>query len=199
MRHDIAIAGHGFGLRPIAEADAGFAARLRADPALNRFIHAGDGDVEAQRRWLRAYEERPGDYYFIVEALARGEPEGLISVYDVADDPSAADAHCAEWGRWLLRPGSLAAVESAWLVYRVAFDRLGLPAVCCRTLSANTRVVSFHDSCGIDTRRLLPAHVPWPGGALDAVEHRVDRADWPRLSARLEPLARRTALRLGRG
>ncbi len=199
MRHDIALAGHGYGLRPITLADAAFAAGLRADPALSRFIHAGDGNVDTQREWLRAYEAREGDYYFVVESLRRGEPEGLISVYGVPPDPAADGAPCAEWGRWVLRPGSLAAVESAWLIYRVAFEHLGLPAVCCRTLAANTRVVSFHDSCAVGTRRVLPAHVPWPGGALDAIEHRVERGDWPQLSARLEPVARLTARRLARG
>lgn len=192
MRHELSLRGEAFGLRPVADADAGFIVALRSDPELGRYLHATSTRVEDQLAWLAGYYERAGDYYFVIERLGSGEREGLISVYDVADGQ-------AEWGRWLLRPGSLAAVESAALIYRCAFDVLGLDAVCCRTLAANERVVSFHDSCGLTERRLLPAYVSQHGQDWDAVEHRLTRAAWPAVDARLGQLARLTARRLQRG
>ncbi len=184
MRHDIALTGHAYRLRPIDSGDAAFAAALRADAGLSRFIHGGDGDVQAQQRWLQAYFERPGDHYFVIESVRTGDAQGLVSVYDLD-----AGLRTAEWGRWILRHGSMAAPESAWLIYRVAFDVLNLDSVYCRTVAQNKRVVSFHNSCGIRSRRTLPAHFTLNGEILDAVEHRVERADWPRLSKRLEEFA----------
>lgn len=194
MRHELSLAGHAFGLRPIADSDAAFAAALRADPALNRHIHAGSGDVQEQLRWMQAYYERERDYYFVVESLRSGSREGLISVYDID-----AASGVGEWGRWVMRQGSLAAVESAWLIYKLSFEMLQLSAVLCRTVADNLRVVSFHDSCGIGQRRELPGFFTLRGQATDGVEHRVERDAWPALSARLERLALLGARRANRG
>lgn len=191
MRHDHLIEGPGHRLRPVHDGDAAFIAALRAHPALSRHIHAGDGDVRRQLDWLRAYYDRPGDLYWVVEPLVGapgGAAEGVISVYDV--DAARREA---EWGRWVLRPGSLAAVESAWLVYRAAFERIGLDAVFCRTLADNAAVVSFHDSCGIPERRVLPKAVELRGARHDVVEHRLTAAQWPAVSQRLAALAERVA------
>src|ERR1039457_4516855 len=53
-------------------------------------------------------------------------------------------------GRWILRRGSLAAAESALLVYTIAFEDLALDRVYCRTVSANRAVVSFHRDGTLD-------------------------------------------------
>lgn len=193
MQHDISLAGHAFGLRPVHSSDAGFVAALRADPTLNRYIHAGDGRVEDQLRWMYAYFERTGDYYFVVTSQRTGEPEGLISIYDIDGATNAG-----EWGRWILRPGSLAAVESVWLLYKVCFETLDLAAVYCRTVADNTKVVSFHDSCGITRRRELPLHFHLQDQYLDAIEHRVEQLDWPALSGRLERIALLTSRKVNR-
>lgn len=192
MRHELSLAGAAFGLRPVRDEDAGFIVGLRSDPELGRWLNPTSAEVGDQLAWLARYYERPGDYYFVIDRLATGAAEGLIGLYDVA-------AGEAEWGRWLLKPGSLAAVESAALIYRCAFEQLGLMAVCCRTLAANERVVSFHDSCGIVERRVLPGHVELRGERLDAVEHRLTREAWPAVDARLRQLAQLTARRLQRG
>lgn len=193
MRHEHVVVGHALRLRPIQVDDAAFVLRLRCDPTLNRYLHATAPDLQAQRQWLAAYEARDGDCYFVIEALADGSPQGLIAVYDI--DPAT---RCGEWGRWMLLPGSMAAIESAWLVYRLAFETLGLAEVYCRTVADNQAVVSFHDSCHIGRRRLLPAVFELAGQRFDAVEHRVAADAWPALSARLEPLARAMAKKVQR-
>jgi RimJ/RimL family protein N-acetyltransferase len=90
-------------------------------------------------------------------------------------------------------------VESAWLIYRIAFEVFGLGEVYCRTVAANAAVVSFHDSCGITDRHVLPSHFELGGQRLDAVEHRVDRSAWRVLEPRLLRLVQFTARRLARG
>jgi RimJ/RimL family protein N-acetyltransferase len=194
MRHDLTLEGLAFRLRPIADADAPMVLELRNNTKLNRYIHSTSPHLDDQLTWFASYYERPGDYYFVVERQDSGAAEGLISVYDI--DPQTA---CGEWGRWVLRPGSLAAVESAWLIYRCAFERLGLERVYGRTVADNLSVVSFHDSCGIATRRLLPGHFIFGGKSVDAVEHQVTRQSWTELGSRLQKLAQLTARRLQRG
>jgi RimJ/RimL family protein N-acetyltransferase len=194
MRHDLTLAGPAFRLRPIADADASLVLELRGNPDLNRYLHATSQSLDDQLAWFSRYYERQGDYYFVVERRDSGAAEGVISVYDI-DNQSA----CGEWGRWILKPGSLAAVESAWLIYRCAFERLSLKRLFCRTLAKNIPVVSFHDSCGISDRRPLPGHFDLGGKKVDAVEHQVDSKAWAEISPRLENLAHLTARRLQRG
>lgn len=191
MRHELTLEGAAYRLRPICDEDAAFVISLRNDPSLNRFLHKSSQNLEDQLAWLSSYYERNNDCYFVIERKNGGMPEGVISLYDI-DYVSRS----AEWGRWILRPGSSAAVESAWLIYRCAFEQLELQEVYCRTVAENKGVVSFHDSCGITKRSLLPSHFNLNGCNFDAVEHRVDQAGWALLGPRLKDLAQRIARRL---
>lgn len=188
MKHDLILEGHAFRLRPITDEDAVRIVELRSDPALSRYLHSGPAQVEDQLAWLARYYDRPGDYYFAVERIADHRFEGLIAIYDIDTCTKSG-----EWGRWILRQGSLAAVESAWLIYRVGFDLLGLEHILCRTVADNARVVSFHDSCGITERRLLPKHFTLGGNIHDAIEHRLDRVAWAVIEPNLKKLARLVA------
>jgi RimJ/RimL family protein N-acetyltransferase len=194
MRHELTLAGPAFRLRPIADDDGPLVLALRGNPELNRYLHAISPRLEDQLAWFARYYERPGEYYFVVERQDSGSAEGVISLYDI-------EVHTAsgEWGRWILRPGSLAAVESAWLIYRCAFEQLGLHRVFCRTVADNAPIISFHDSCGIAVRRLLPRHFELRGKLVDVVEHQVDFRSWGEIGHRLEKLAHLTARRLQRG
>lgn len=186
MRHDIAMQGFRFGLRPVERNDAGFILSLRTDPELSAYLHPTPPALQAQEAWLDAYFDRAGDYYFVIEDLQQGGSVGTIGVYDIQGGGG-------EWGRWLVRRDSLAAVESALLVYRASFENLGLEEVCCRTVSGNAKVLSFHDSSGAERRSVLKGHFELGGVPRDAVEHRVDRARWATMRPRLEMLARRVA------
>ncbi len=192
MQHEFTLLGHAFRLRPIGDADAAFVVALRNDPALNQYLHATSASIENQVAWFADYYARTGDYYFVIERADTGVAEGVISIYDIA-------VGVGEWGRWILKPGSLAAVESAWLIYRMAFEQLALASIFCRTVADNAAVVSFHDSCGIPTRRVLPAHFLLGGKKMDAVEHRMDTHSWAQIAPRLERLAAMTARRITRG
>ncbi len=193
MRHKIALEGYAYRLRPIDDKDAEFIIKLRSDPELGRFLHSTSPSIDSQLDWLAKYYMRSGDWYFVVERRSDNSAEGLISLYDLDGQHLTA-----EWGRWILRKGSIAAVESAWLIYRAAFEQICLSEVYCRTVAENESVVSFHDSCGVTARLLLPNHFNLNGRMLDAVEHRVTASAWKTLAPRLDHLSQRMARRLQR-
>ena len=166
MRHEIRLEGYALAVRPVAETDSEFILGLRSDPVLSRFLNPTT--AEGHYRWLAGYFGRPGDYYFIIELLGSGNPEGTMGIYNVDETGGSA-----EWGRWVLRRGALfSAVESAWLSYRVAFEVLNLESVYTRTLRGNQRVISFHDSCGSVRNESSADAGP------EMLEHRMTRADW---------------------
>jgi len=192
LRHDCTLEGAAYRIRPAVQSDAPFILSLRTDPLLSRFLHPVSGRVEDQVAWLKAYEEREGDWYWIIEQRD-GTPEGTIGLYDLRPDPPHA-----EWGRWILRQGSQAAVESVLLLYQAAFERIGLAWVFCRTLVENAQVVSFHDSCGLERQRMVNVAVHPEGASGDAVVHRMTRERWAELAPGLQSKAERVARMLER-
>ena len=185
MRHDLQLTGHAFRLRPVDETDAEFIVDLRERSG--KFLHRGARSTNEQLTWLARYFERAGDYYFVVETADRRRREGLVGLYDL--DPKN---RTAEWGRWVLEPGSNAALESALLIYRCAFIELALEGVRCRTLAENERVVAFHDNCGLE-RGPAPIWIEHDGERRPAIVHTLLRDGWPHLMARLDRLAARFA------
>ncbi|MGY1601113.1 GNAT family N-acetyltransferase [Geodermatophilus sp. SYSU D00815] len=191
MRHDLRLEGIAFRLRPVAVTDAATIVDLRRDPSRSRYLHATDPSVAAQLRWLEDYFRREGDYYWAVDRLADGSTEGFVGIYDVAGGE-------AEWGRWVLRPGSLAAPESAWLLHEAGFALLGLESLISRTLAENRAVVAFHARSGAETVRTIPGHTEVDGVPQDAVEARMTRARWATAGPALRASAERTAALLRR-
>lgn len=191
MRHNIIVDGVAFRLRPISDADADFVLGLRNDARLNMYIHSTSVKLSDQLNWLSDYYERTGDYYFVVERKQNESPEGVVAIYNINQDNNDG-----EWGRWILKSGSVAAIESAWLAYQAAFTHIKLKSVCCRTLASNLKVVSFHDSCGINKKRTISNYFNIDGVKLDAVEHCIDYASWGEISQKLYMLAKYTARKL---
>lgn len=185
MRHDLVLDGRGFRLRPVTLADAAFIADLRSSQSERlKYVHKVEKNPAAQEAWLKSYFDRQGDYYWIVERIANRSPEGMISLYELNEN-----SRTAEWGRWVLRNGSLAAVESAMLVYAAAFDVLDLHSTYCLTVAANAGVVSFHDSSGATREEVLENHFTLEGERFDAVRHRVTRQTYPQVKERLDRLS----------
>jgi RimJ/RimL family protein N-acetyltransferase len=190
MRHDVTVSGHAFAIRPVQPADAGLIVRLRSDQERTRHLHPIALEESAQREYIARYLDRDDDYYFVIERIGAGG-EGLIGLYDVD-----LRARRAEWGRWILSPRSLGAVESAWLIYRVGFELLGLDEIYCRTLAENESVLSFHDRCGLVRRRRIEGGATLDGEQHDLIEHVLTTAGWPETSRQLEDRATRVAARM---
>jgi RimJ/RimL family protein N-acetyltransferase len=185
LEHDFSLPGHAFRIRPLVRTDAAFVVGVRASSP--RFINLGATTVETQEEWIAEYLARAHDYCFVVERLRDGSREGIVGIYGV--EPATRRA---EWGRFVLRGGSIAAVETAWLVYRCGFERIGLERMYCRTLLDNEKVVAFHDSCGLERVPRL-VEVEHDGRAAYAVEHILARDRWRNVAPRLERLAARLA------
>lgn len=169
MKKNIVLSGFGYRLRPVRMEDAPFIIDTRLEDAeRNRFIHRISPDVAAQEAWLKEHLDREDDYYFVIENLLTGEAEGLIGLYNMKGG-------VAEWGRWVIRKSSLAAVESVDLMYQAAFEPLGLEEVYCRTLCLNATVVSFHDAIGQKNGGILKDYFTVDGEKYDAVKHYVDK------------------------
>jgi RimJ/RimL family protein N-acetyltransferase len=193
MRHDYRPEGRAYRLRPVELGDAAEMVRLRCDPRNAKFLNATSPKVEDQENWMRGYFEREGDWYFVVERKSTRQIDGLIAIYDYDSETKAA-----EWGRWIVREGASAAVESALLIYRAAFELIGLDAVYCRTLALNTPVVSFHDSMGAPRIRTIPNGVTIRDVVYDQVEHKVTKEQWPAISPKLTMMADRIGAMLDR-
>lgn len=175
--------GFGHCLRPVDRGDAPTIFELRTDPKLGKYLHPTRGGVADQEHWVETQRARVGDYYFVIERLD-GRSEGIVGLYGI-------EGNSGEWGRWILRRGSLAAPASVLLLLRFGFDQLGLQRIYSRTMAGNDVVVSFHDSCNYTERS---DYVDPSGQAF--VEHSLSRPDWPTFHDALEPMARRVALRL---
>lgn len=186
MRHQLTLSLSAYKLRPVEYGDAEFICDLRSDKQLNKYINASAVDVESQRNWLSGYYERLGEYYFVVERLSDGRCEGLISLYNLDESTRSA-----EWGRWILLPGSLAAIESAFLIYSCGFGLLGLKRIYCRTIEENLSVVSFHDSCGIREKHPIEGDVTVNNQSYKLVEHAIDIKDWPEIAENMCKLINR--------
>ena len=184
MNHNFILNGFQYRLRPVTVEDAFFIHALRTDSDLSRYINKVSDEIESQVTWIKEYLCRDGDYYFVVEDLYTGTSEGLVSVYDVSNAS-------AEWGRWVVRKGSNCTLESAMLMYRFAFDTLKLQSVYCRTLKANTRVVSFHDSCGLRRSKILEDYANIDSVSYSAIEHILSEGEWLSVDTKLAKLAYR--------
>lgn len=193
MRHDIRLAGYAFGLRPVKIADAGEIVELRTHPRNARYINTTSVRVADQEAWIARYFDRPGDWYFVLERLSDGRTEGVVGIYGLD-----SAVMTAEWGRWVLRAGSLAAVECATLVYRASFEVVGLSAVYCRTVADNQQVVSFHDSCGAPRTGYLKGSVTIGDVVHDQVEHRITLQTWQGMAARMLELSELVGRRLNK-
>jgi RimJ/RimL family protein N-acetyltransferase len=192
VKHDISIQGDVFRLRPVNQDDAKFIADLRStDSTRLKYINRGNGQKEDQEAWLLDYFNRDGDYYWIIERSSDGTAHGTISLYNIDDNNKTA-----EWGRWILRKGSVAAVESTMLVFSIALDIMHLESVYSLTVAENASVVSFHDNSGVYREALIKGYFLLDGSEYDAVRHRLTRLNYPEVKRRLGRLSSMIAAKL---
>jgi RimJ/RimL family protein N-acetyltransferase len=192
MKHNLRIEGFAFRLRPVTLEDSVFITDLRnSDDVRLRFVNKISRDPLTQRAWIEEYFERPGDYYWILERKSNGFPEGTISLYNHDSETSQI-----EWGRWVLKSNSMGAVESAMLIYDIAFSVFNVNKTYCRTILSNEKVVSFHDSCGIARECILKDYFISGIDRFDVVQHSLNRKDYPEIKRRLCKLSEIYAKRI---
>ncbi len=132
----------------IEENDAEFICSLRANPDLNKHLSPSTAIVDEQKKWIKNYKERENsnlEYYFIIYRNDNNEKVGTIRLYDFKDTPKS---FC--WGSWILNENKTryAAIESALLVYKIAFEELNFEQSHFDVRRENIGVHNFHIKMG---------------------------------------------------
>jgi len=181
MRHNIHLEGFNLRLRPVQIEDAPFIVWLRNLDYVKGNVGDSATDVAAQEAWLRAYFEREGDYYWIVESSG-GIPMGTHGIYNV-------NGTSAERGRHIMRAEVMAGVPSATLTAELAFGNMGLHELRSWVVAANMEVLSIHRKSGFkEVGRVAAARVI-DGKPADMVEFRFTAEEWVKRRDRVLPLA----------
>ena len=159
-----------YSLRSVSESDTPFIIGLRSDQeGRARFLGRGSLDPSDQDAWTRNQRNTPEDYYFVIENRRTGKPEGLISLYNIKRGR-------AEWGRWIVAPDSVCAVEGLLILLRFAFTTLSLRQVFSRTVKQNEAVVRFHDSMGARRNiNFMKNLVVLGDKKFELIEHRISK------------------------
>lgn len=136
------------GLRLVKISDAEFIYNLRVNNNLNKYLSSVSGGVENQRQWIEKYKEKEQDeeeFYFIIYRIDTKESIGTVRLYDFIKEENS---FC--WGSWILNENKtrFSAIESAMLVYELAFKKLGFEQSHFDVRKNNIKVVSFHEKFG---------------------------------------------------
>ncbi len=138
------VLGKNINLRLASENDAAFILELRLNPLLNKYIGQTDPSLEKQKEWIENSLKKITDFHFIIENK-EGKQYGTVAIYNIDYENGTA-----EWGRWVIKPGSFVffPVESAVLVLNFAFTKLGLKKLTGGANNKNIQVVNFHKMYG---------------------------------------------------
>lgn len=123
--------------------DAEFTLSLRQNPLLTQYLPKLDISMEQQKAWISSQREKDGDYFFVVRTL-EGTPIGTVSIYDLQGDTS-------ESGRLALIGDSFQNIEASLLLFRFAFDIVGLKKVTGYIVDGNKRADRFNKQFGCVT------------------------------------------------
>lgn len=139
------VVGPNLTLRLITPDDTSYVQSLRTDPTYNRHLSAVLGTLEDQRRWIAGYKARESEgreFYYVIERRD-GMRCGLVRLYDIGDDSFT-------WGSWILDANKprKAALESAFLIYRIAFEQLKLQRAEFDVRRDNEKTLQFHRRFG---------------------------------------------------
>ncbi len=181
MRHDIHLEGFNLRLRPVRVEDARFIVWLRNLDYVRGNVGDSAANVTAQQTWLKAYFEREGDYYWIVESTG-GIPLGTHGIYNVKGTN-------AERGRHIMRPEVMAGVPSAVLSADLAFGSMGLHELRSWVVATNQEVLSIHRRSGfIEVGKVASTQVI-AGKPVEKVEFVFTAEEWRKRRDRTLPLA----------
>jgi RimJ/RimL family protein N-acetyltransferase len=181
MHHALNEEGFGIRIRPVRMDDAAFIVWLRHQEHARGRLGDSATDVAGQERWLSAYFERAGDYYFIAETL-NGLPVGTTSIYGLSGDT-------AETGRFVTCPDVPAAFPISILTYDLAFERLKLKELRATSVASNRTVHSYVRKLGFRQVRVETAGQVIGGQPVDMLHFVLEVAVWLRRRVSLLPLA----------
>lgn len=137
-------------LRIVNIDDASFIYSLRTSDVFNKHLSTTSGAIYDQQKWIEKYkarEDKGEEYYFIIERKDNAIPIGTIRMYDFRKNPSS---FC--WGSWILNENKTAsaALESALLIYKFAFNSLNFEQSHFDVRNDNEKVIAFHKKFGAE-------------------------------------------------
>jgi RimJ/RimL family protein N-acetyltransferase len=125
--------------------DAEFILNLRLNAQKNRYLSPVNNSLDSQKAWLKSYKkrERAGNEFYYIIQDRDNDNLGVVRIYDFKND-----SFC--WGSWILcdHAPSYAAIESALLIYEIAFYELGFSNSHFDVRKDNNRVLNFHKKFG---------------------------------------------------
>ena len=161
---------------------------LRNDESLNRFLHHELLTPETHDRWLRQQLDRRDVLNFA--ALVEGEFAGAAALYDIKGD-------CAEYGRLVMKPGSVRAWAPAvsFLSHSFGFEVIGLTIVYCRILEGNARTLRYAVKVGYRRDPAYDQEVVFHGEKARLLGFSQSCDDWPEVFEANRDLLQRLLLR----
>jgi len=181
MIHSLIAEGFGVRHRPVRMDDAPFLVWLRNLEHAKGKVGDSAQDSASQEIWLKAYFERNGDYYFVIET-ACGIPVGAWGIYDVTGES-------AEIGRWIMRPKTPAPIPSIIPGMEIVFGNLRLHTLRTKVVSTNRRVILLDQQMGFKETRSESAAQIIGGKPVDLIHMEMQAEDWPKARKTLMPIA----------
>ena len=128
--------------------DAEFIYRLRRDSRLNEHLSHPPETISQQQCWLQAYFGREAlgeEFYFMIEAGQQAC--GTVRLYRMTPE-----GHFT-WGSWIIKKAAplRAGIQSALLIYELAFEELGFSESRFEVRKGNVKVIAFHRRCGAES------------------------------------------------
>ncbi len=163
--------------------DAEMLLEWRTDPAITRFMLTDiDKDIERQRRWLNACEERDDYEHFIM--LREGRPVGHVSYSEI----SRTSRHCVPGTYVVLAPEErhLAAYTNSFIL-DYCFHRLNMNKAIFTIMAGNDHFIKAKRLMGVREVGVLRQHVFKYGRFHDLHMFELLREEWE-ATRRLFPL-----------
>ncbi|MCT4716369.1 GNAT family N-acetyltransferase [Enterobacteriaceae bacterium H18W14] len=136
--------------RLVEEDDAEFIYNLRINETYNTHLSKVSGNITSQREWIKSYklrESEKSEFYFIILRSDNKKKIGTVRLYDFIQQKKS---FC--WGSWILNQDKTtsSAIESALLVYNIAFQQLGFERCHFDVRKDNVKVIQFHKKLGAE-------------------------------------------------
>lgn len=152
-------------LRPLEVADAGLTLGWRGGSRA-KYLNTVSADLEEQENWIRS---RPhGEFNFIIE-LTDGHPIGTLSLIGVNHQHKHGESARFLIGDEAASRGKPVALEAMLLLYKLAFDELGLNRVFGTIAEDNKMMIRWQKYLGMKEEGRLRQHYFINGKWQDAV------------------------------
>lgn len=140
MYYDGIIEGRFVDLKSVTDEDADFTRNIRQDPDFVRFFPPLDNTLEQQKNWIKFQQSKAGDYFFVVWDK-NGERIGTIALYNI-------NGKNCESGRLAVKGNAFQSIEAQLLIFKFAFEYLGMETVSGYIFADNHRAIRFNKQFG---------------------------------------------------